>query len=54
MDLRLENDFSASVQVQLIRIVQEALTNVRKHAQAGRVRLVGMGGWTGNADRGDG
>lgn len=39
LDLRLSRDFPASVQAQLIRIVQEALTNVRKHAQAGRVRL---------------
>lgn len=39
LDLRLTHDFPASVQAQLIRIVQEALTNVRKHAQASRVRL---------------
>ena len=39
VDLRLTHDFPASVQAQLIRIVQEAFTNVRKHAQAGRVRL---------------
>ncbi len=39
VDLRLTHDFPASVQAQLIRIVQEALTNVRKHAQATRVRL---------------
>ena len=39
LDLRLSRDFPANVQAQLIRIVQEALTNVRKHAQAGRVRL---------------
>jgi two-component system nitrate/nitrite sensor histidine kinase NarX len=39
LDLRLTHDFPAGVQAQLIRIVQEALTNVRKHAQAGRVRL---------------
>lgn len=38
-DLRLCHDFPVNVQAQLIRIVQEALTNVRKHAQAGRVRL---------------
>lgn len=39
VDLRLTHDFPASVQAQLIRIVQEALTNVRKHAHAERVRL---------------
>lgn len=39
VDLRLTHDFPASVQAQLIRIVQEAFTNVRKHAQADRVRL---------------
>lgn len=37
LDLRLSRDFPASAQAQLIRIVQEALTNVRKHAQASRV-----------------
>jgi len=39
LDLRLSLDFPLEAQVQMIRIVQEALTNVRKHAQAGRVRL---------------
>jgi signal transduction histidine kinase len=39
VDLHLTHDFPAIVQAQLIRIVQEALTNVRKHAQANRVRL---------------
>lgn len=39
VDLRLTHDFPPIVQAQLIRIVQEALTNVRKHAQAHRVRL---------------
>jgi two-component system nitrate/nitrite sensor histidine kinase NarX len=39
VDLRLTRDFPPMVQAQLIRIVQEALTNVRKHAQAHRVRL---------------
>lgn len=38
-DLRIVHDFPANVQVQMIRIVQEALTNIRKHAQAGGVRL---------------
>ncbi len=35
----IEYEFPVHVQAQLIRIVQEALTNVRKHAQAGRVRV---------------
>jgi signal transduction histidine kinase len=39
VDLHLTFDFPLDVQVQMIRIVQEAFTNVRKHAQAGRVRL---------------
>jgi signal transduction histidine kinase len=39
VDLRLTRDFPPMVQAQLIRIVQEALTNVRKHAQAHHVRL---------------
>lgn len=38
-DLRIVHDFPANVQVQMIRIVQEALTNIRKHARAGSVRL---------------
>lgn len=38
-DLRLSHNLPVNVQAQLIRIVQEALTNVRKHAQASRVRL---------------
>ncbi len=32
-------DLSPEVEAQLFRIVQEALTNVRKHANAGRVRI---------------
>jgi signal transduction histidine kinase len=32
--------FEAATEVQLLRIVQESLTNVRKHAQATRVRVV--------------
>jgi len=32
--------FSPAVEVQLLRIVQEALTNVRKHASAHRVQLI--------------
>ena len=39
VDLRLTRDFPPIVQAQLIRIVQEALTNVRKHARAHHVRL---------------
>lgn len=39
VDLRLTFDFPLDAQVQMIRIVQEALTNIRKYAQAGRVRL---------------
>jgi signal transduction histidine kinase len=39
LDLRFVHELPANVQVQLIRIVQEALTNIRKHAQAERVRL---------------
>ncbi len=38
-DLRLSRDLPVNAQAQLIRIVQEAFTNVRKHARAGRVRL---------------
>jgi nitrate/nitrite-specific signal transduction histidine kinase len=34
-----EPQLSASAQAHLLRIVQEALTNARKHAQASRVRL---------------
>lgn len=40
--LQLSHDFPAHVQVQLIRIVQEALTNVRKHARA---RCVSIAAW---------
>jgi two-component system nitrate/nitrite sensor histidine kinase NarX len=32
-------EFPVQVQAQMIRIVQEALTNVRKHAQASHVKL---------------
>ena len=39
LDLRLTSDFAPNQQVQLIRIVQEALTNIRKHAEASRVRI---------------
>ncbi len=41
VDLTIEGELSAGpeVQIQLIRIVQEALTNVRKHAGAQRVSL---------------
>lgn len=39
VNLCLTHDFPPIVQAQLIRIVQEALTNIRKHAQAHRVRL---------------
>ncbi len=35
----LSHDFSPAIQAQLVRIVQEALTNVRKHAQARHVIL---------------
>lgn len=37
----LDRDFSPIVQSQLVRIVQEALSNVRKHAGAGRVAISG-------------
>lgn len=35
----LEHELPPTVQAQLIRIVQEALANIRKHAQAGQVKL---------------
>jgi two-component system nitrate/nitrite sensor histidine kinase NarX len=38
-DLRVERDLPGPLQAQLIRIVQEALSNVRKHAQAQCVKL---------------
>lgn len=37
--LNLTHDFPPNVQAQMIRIVQEAFNNVRKHAQADHVRL---------------
>ena len=40
VDLPLTRDLPTSTKVQMIRIVQEALTNVRKHAEASRVSLV--------------
>jgi signal transduction histidine kinase len=39
VSLSITSDFSPNVQVQMIRIVQEALTNVRRHAEASRVWL---------------
>jgi signal transduction histidine kinase len=39
VELCLERDLPSSIKVQMIRIVQEALTNVRKHAAATRVVL---------------
>ena len=42
-DLTVEgspHQFNPSVEVQLLRIVQESLANARKHAQASRVRVV--------------
>lgn len=36
-DVQLDGNLSSEVQAQLIRIVQEALSNVRKHAQATQV-----------------
>jgi two-component system nitrate/nitrite sensor histidine kinase NarX len=39
VSINLVNDFTPTMQVQMIRIVQEALTNVRRHAQADRVFL---------------
>jgi two-component system nitrate/nitrite sensor histidine kinase NarX len=39
LDVHLNLEFPLELQVQMIRIVQEALTNVRKHAQASRVWL---------------
>jgi two-component system nitrate/nitrite sensor histidine kinase NarX len=38
-NLDLERDLPPTVQAQLIRIIQEALSNVRKHARARRVAL---------------
>lgn len=38
-DVYLRHVFSPGVQAQLVRIVQEALTNIRKHAQAGAVTI---------------
>jgi signal transduction histidine kinase len=39
-DILTDTAFEQQVEVQLLRIVQEALTNVRKHARAGYVRVV--------------
>ena len=39
VDMHINSEFPIEAQVQMIRIVQEALTNVRKHAQASRVWL---------------
>lgn len=39
IDLNLPHDLSINIKVQMIRIVQEALTNVRKHAEASHVSL---------------
>lgn len=39
MDISLTSEFPPNAQVQMIRVVQEALTNVRRHAQASRVWL---------------
>lgn len=40
-EFALEVDYPANVQAQLIRIIQEALNNIRKHAQAEQVTLRG-------------
>lgn len=34
-----EPELDTTVEIQLVRIVQEALTNIRKHAQASRIRV---------------
>ena len=39
IDIALDGDFPPNIQVQMIRVVQEALTNIRRHAQASHVRL---------------
>jgi two-component system nitrate/nitrite sensor histidine kinase NarX len=39
--LKLDYDFPPTVQAQLVRIVQEALGNVRKHARATKVTISG-------------
>lgn len=39
VNFSLTSDFPPNVQVQMIRVVQEALTNIRRHAQASHVRL---------------
>ena len=39
VDMHINSEFPIEAQVQMIRIVQEALTNVRKHARASRVWL---------------
>jgi len=38
-DVKLDTIFPNNIKAQLIRIVQEALTNIRKHAQAGLVSI---------------
>ncbi len=40
VEVRLTHDLPINTQVQVMRIVQEALTNIRKHAQAQHVRLI--------------
>jgi two-component system nitrate/nitrite sensor histidine kinase NarX len=44
LDLNCDIDLPLNVQVQLIRMVQESLNNVRKHAQASQVWISGTSG----------